>query len=282
MDKLTNHPWEISSKQFLFDLKLNDIWNYRDLLFLLVRRDFVTFYKQTVLGPVWFFLQPLFTTIVFNFVFSKLASISTDGLPGPLFYMAGITIWNYFSDCTIKTSSVFRDNTDLFGKVYFPRLIMPLSIVISNLMRFSMQFLMFITMILYYTFRYHQLQPNIYVLLAPLLIILMAALGLGLGMTISSLTTKYRDLAFLLSFGIQLFMYATPVIMPFSAIPSKYKWLVQLNPMTHIVEAFRYGFLGRGCFAWSSLGYATLLILVVLVIGVLVFNKVEKNFIDTV
>ena len=282
MPDYIHQRWEITSKRSLFDLKLKDVWEYRDLLILLVRRDFVSFYKQTILGPIWFFIQPFFTTIIFSFVFGRLAGISTDGLPGPLFYLAGITIWNYFSDCVIKTSTVFRDNADLFGKVYFPRLIMPLSIVISNLVRFAVQFLLFIIVLMYYVLKDKQVQPNICISLFPILLILMAALGLGIGMIISALTTKYRDLSFLLSFGVQLLMYATTVIMPLSAVPAKYQWLIKLNPMTPILETFRYGFLGRGDFSWGSLGYTTVFAVITLTAGVIIFSKIEKNFIDTV
>ena len=278
----TSHHWEIGSKRSLFDVKLKDIWEYRDLLGLLVRRDFVSFYKQTILGPLWFFIQPIFTTIIFTFTFSNLAGISTAGIPAPLFYLAGITVWNYFVDCLLKTSSVFRDNAGVFSKVYFPRLIVPLSIVVSSLIRFGIQLLLLILVMLYFNFKGSVFHPNSYILLFPVLVILMAGLGLGAGMVISALTTKYRDLTFLLSFGVQLLMYATTVILPLSATPDKYKWIIELNPMTHILETFRYGFLGKGSFAWSSLGYTAAFTLVVLVLGVLIFNKVEKNFLDTV
>lgn len=277
-----NHHWQISSKRSFVELKLKDVWEYRDLLVLLVRRDFVSFYKQTILGPLWFFLQPLFTTVIFTFVFGKLAGISTDGLPGPLFYMAGITAWTYFSDCFLKTSSVFRDNADIFSKVYFPRIVVPLSVVVSNLVRFTIQLLVFVAVLLYYLFNDNRVQPNGYILLFPLLVILMAAMGLGAGMTVSALTTKYRDLAFLLSFGLQLIMYATTVIVPFSAAPDKYKWIIRLNPMTPVLETFRYGFLGKGNFGWGYLAYTAAFALVILTTGVVIFTKAEKNFVDTV
>lgn len=282
MPDYTSHRWEISSKHSLFDVKLQDIWEYRDLLILLVRRDFVSFYKQTILGPLWFFIQPIFTTIIFTFTFNHLAGISTGGLPAPLFYMAGITVWNYFVDCLLKTSTVFRDNAAIFSKVYFPRLIVPLSIVVSNLVRFGIQLMLFLLVMLYFGINGSDFHPNSYMLLFPVLVILMAALGLGAGMIISAMTTKYRDLAFLLSFGVQLLMYATTVILPLSAAPEKYKWIIELNPMTYILETFRYGFLGKGTFAWSSLGYSATFAFVVLVAGILIFNKVEKNFLDTV
>ncbi len=282
MTDYRHYHWEITAKHSLLDLKLKDTWEYRDLLWLLVRRDFVSFYKQTILGPLWFFIQPLFITLIYTLVFGNIAGISTDGLPKPLFYMAGITAWNYFADCITKTSTVFRDNANIFGKVYFPRLIMPLSIVISNLVRFGVQILLFMAFTGYYALTGAAIEPNAYIMLFPLLVLLMAALGLGSGMIISSLTTKYRDLAFLVTFGIQLLMYATTVIYPLSSAPEKYKWLIIANPMTAIIETFRYGFLGTGSFSWSSLGYTTVFALTVLIAGTMVFTKVEKNFVDTV
>jgi len=277
--------WEISPQNNLLDLKLKEVWAYRDLLGLLVRRDFVSFYKQTILGPLWFFIQPLFTTIIFTFIFGNLAGISTDGLPKPLFYMAGITAWNYFADCLTKTSTVFKDNASIFGKVYFPRLIMPLSIVVSNLVRFGVQMLLFLAFICYYQFTGANFQISWAILLFPYIIVLMALLGLGTGMIISAMTTKYRDLAFLVGFGVQLLMYATTVIYPLSTAIEKYpkySWIIKYNPMTAIIETFRYGFLGEGSFSWISLGYATGVTTVLLIIGIVVFNKVEKTFIDTV
>ena len=275
----------IEPQNSLFDLNLKDVWRYRDLLWLLVKRDFVSFYKQTILGPLWFFIQPLFTTIIFTFIFGNLAGLSTDGLPQPLFYMAGITAWNYFADCLTKTSTVFRDNANIFGKVYFPRLIMPLSIVVSNLVRFGVQMLLFFVMIGYYLFQNEMgslFHPNIYFLLFPILVLLMAMLGLGLGLIITALTTKYRDLAFLITFGVQLMMYGTTVIYPLSAAPEKYKWLIELNPMTGIIEAFRYGFLGQGDFTIDTFGYSVAFTITSLVFGVIIFNKTEKTFVDTV
>jgi lipopolysaccharide transport system permease protein len=272
----------IEPQSSLLELNLKDVWRYRDLLWLLVKRDFVSFYKQTILGPLWFFIQPLFTTIIFTFIFGKLAGLSTDGLPQPLFYMAGITAWNYFADCLTKTSTVFRDNANIFGKVYFPRLIMPLSIVVSNLVRFAVQMLLFFMMIGYYAYTGANFHLNATVLLFPVLVLLMALLGLGLGLIITALTTKYRDLAFLITFGVQLMMYATTVIYPLSAAPSAYKWIIELNPMTGIIEAFRYGFLGEGSLTLQTLGYSVIFTLVSLFLGVIIFNKTEKTFVDTV
>ncbi|ARS38483.1 ABC transporter permease [Sphingobacteriaceae bacterium GW460-11-11-14-LB5] len=277
--------WTIEAKSSLFDLKLHEVWAYRDLLVLLVRRDFVSFYKQTILGPLWFFIQPLFTTIIFTFIFGNLAGISTDSLPKPLFYMAGITAWNYFADCLTKTSSVFRDNAGIFGKVYFPRLIMPLSIVVSNLVRFGVQMLLFLILMAYYYFSGANFNISWAICLFPVIVILMALLGLGAGMIISAMTTKYRDLAFLIGFGVQLLMYATTVIYPLSEAINKYPayaWIIEYNPMTPIIETFRYGFLGQGSFSWFSLGYATIVTIFLLLIGTVVFNKVERNFVDTV
>ena len=272
----------IEPQSSLFKLNLKDVWRYRDLLWLFVKRDFVSFYKQTILGPLWFFIQPLFTTLTFTFIFGNLAGISTDGLPQPLFYMAGITAWAYFADCLTKTSTVFKDNANIFGKVYFPRLILPLSIVASNLVRFVVQMLLFLIMIGYYALQGANFNITWAILLFPFLVLLMAFLGLGLGLIITALTTKYRDLAFLITFGVQLSMYATTVIYPLSAAPIKYKYLIQLNPMTGILEAFRFGFLGQGELTWNSLGYSILVTLVSLVLGVVIFNKTEKTFVDTI
>ena len=277
--------WTIEAKSSLLDLKLKDTWAYRDLLWLLVRRDFVSFYKQTILGPLWFFIQPLFTTIIFTFIFGNLAGISTEGLPKPLFYMAGITAWNYFADCLTKTSTVFKDNANIFGKVYFPRLIMPLSIVVSNLVRFGVQMLLFVLLMAYYYFTGAQFNITWAISLFPIVIALMALLGLGTGMIISAMTTKYRDLAFLVTFGVQLLMYATTVIYPLSTAIEKYpaySWIIEYNPMTPIIETFRYGFLGEGSFTWASFGYAIAVTLLLLTFGIVIFNKVEKTFVDTV
>lgn len=282
--KIQEKEWDIviEGSTSLFDLKFKDIWRYRDLLGLFVKRDFVSFYKQTILGPLWFFIQPLFTTIIYTFVFGNLASISTDGLPQPLFYLAGITAWNYFADCLTKTSTVFRDNANIFGKVYFPRLILPLSIVASNLVRFGVQMLLFIGMLVYYYWQGTAFTVTWALLMFPVLVLMMALLGLGLGLIITAMTTKYRDLAFLITFGVQLLMYTTTVIYPLSAAPEKYKRFIELNPMTGIIEGFRYSFLGKGEFSPWSLGYSAIITLVVLVLGVVIFNKTEKTFVDTV
>lgn len=272
----------IEPKTKLLDLRLNELWRYRDLVMMFVRRDFVANYKQTILGPIWFFIQPLLTTIMFVFIFGRVAGLSTDGLPMLAFYLAGITIWNYFSETLSKTASVFRDNAQMFGKVYFPRLTMPFSIVISNLVRFLIQFGLFLAVWGYYLVKEKNITPNIYLALTPLLVMMMGLLALGFGMIFSSLTTKYRDLVFLLTFGVQLLMYATPVIYPLSSISEKYKMIILANPMSAIVETFRYGFLGAGSFSWWQLGYSFSFAVFIMLLGTVVFNRVEKNFTDTV
>lgn len=273
---------EIKSQDSLFSINFKELWHYRDLLLMLLKRDFITFYKQTILGPIWFFVQPILTSLIYVVLFGQVAKLSTDGLPQLAFYLSGITIWNYFSDSLSKTSSVFQTNASIFGKVYFPRLIMPLSIVFSGLLKFAIQFGLFIAIVLYYTFVQESIQPNIWVLATPFLILLMAAFALGLGMIFSAMTTKYKDLTFLLTFGIQLYMYATPVVYPVSAMPEKYKWLVEINPLTGIFECFRYGYLGAGNFQPMSLVFSTVFIAILLIMGTVIFNKVEKSFMDTV
>ena len=273
---------EIQPQSSVFDLHLKDVWAYRDLLWLLVRRDFVSFYKQTIFGPLWFFIQPIFTTIIFTFIFSNLAKISTSGAPAPLFYMAGTVAWNYFADSLNKTSTVFKDNANIFGKVYFPRLIMPLSIVFSNLVKFGVQFLLFVILLAYYLAEGAGIHPNVFILLFPVVIILMAILGLGLGLIITALTTKYRDLTFIVTFGVQLLMYATPVIYPLAAAPAKYRSIIELNPMSGLIETFRYGFLGTGQFYFGAFMYSVAACVVVFLLGLIVFNKVEKSFVDTI
>jgi lipopolysaccharide transport system permease protein len=279
----SNFDWEIESKSKLIDFKISDVWEYRDLLFLLVRRDFVSFYKQTILGPIWFFLQPFITTVMFTFVFGKLGGFKTDGLPQPLFYMAGVTTWNYFADCLTKTSTVFKDNANLFGKVYFPRLIIPFSIVISNLVKFGVQMTLFILMIIYYiVFTDFNFQLNSFILLFPIIMLMMAFLGLGLGMIISAMTTKYRDLSYLITFGVQLLMYSTTVIYPLSTVNNDARKIIELNPMTSIIETFRFGFLGTATFQLSLFIYSIVFAIGVLFLGIIIFNKVERTFVDTV
>lgn len=272
----------IEPQDSLLALRLGDVWRYRDLVMLFVRRDFVSTYKQTVLGPIWFFIQPLLTTLTYVIIFGSVAKLPTDGLPALLFYLSGVTVWNYFAQTLTATATVFRDNASMFGKVYFPRLTMPLSIVISNLVRFGIQLGLFLAVWAYYLFTTNAVHPNGYILLTPVLVLLMGLLSLGLGMVFSALTTKYRDLAILLTFGVQLAMYATPIIYPASSLPEKYRWILQANPMTPIVEAFRYGFLGSGTVTWVNLGYSIVSTLVILLLGIIVFNRVQKSFTDTV
>lgn len=276
--------WDIiiNSNSSWFDLRLNELTNYRDLIFLFVKRDFISIYKQTILGPLWFFIQPILTTIIFTIVFGKIAKLPTDGLPPVMFYMAGVVGWNYFSDCITNTSSVFTINSHIFGKVYFPRIIVPLSIIISSLLKFGVQLLLFFFVLAYYFCYGVDIQPNLLILSLPLLIFLMAGIGLGLGLIISSLTAKYRDLKFLIGFGVQLLMYITPVVYPLSFLTEKYKWLILLNPMTGIIETFRFAFLGEGVFNIFYLAYSFVFMVFVLIIGFVVFQKVEKNFMDSV
>lgn len=273
---------EIKPKTKVLSLNFSELWHYRDLIRMFVKRDFSTVYKQTILGPIWFFIQPILTTIMFTVVFGNIANISTDGTPKILFYLAGITLWNYFSDCLVTTSDTFIKNAHIFGKVYFPRLAVPLSVVISNLMKFGVQLLLFIVVYVYYLSTNAAIAPNWTLLLLPLLILDMAILGLGAGMIISALTTKYRDLRFLVAFGIQLLMYATPVIYPLSSIGPKYKWIMELNPMTPIIETFKFGFIGAGIFSWVALLQSFIVSVVLFVIGTLIFNRVEKTFMDNV
>lgn len=273
---------EIKSQDSLFSINFKELWHYRDLLLMLVKKEYVTFYKQTILGPIWFFVQPILTTLMYVLLFGQIAKLSTDGVPQMAFYLAGITVWNYFSEVLTKTSTVFRDNAAVMGKVYFPRLIMPLSIVVSGLMKFAIQFTLFVVVVLYFTFIKGTVHPNVWILLTPFLLLLMAALSLGLGMIFSSLTTKYKDLVFLLTFGIQLFMYVTPVVYPVSSIPANYAWIVNMNPLTGIFECFRFSYLGSGDFQSMSLVFSTTITFFVLAIGTLIFNKVEKSFMDTV
>ena len=281
---ISEQEWdlEIKRQDHLLRLHLKDVWNYRDLLWLLVRRDFVSFYKQTIFGPLWFFIQPVFTTLLFTIVFNKMRGFSTDGIPAPLFYLCGTIAWNYFADCLTKTSTVFRDNVNIFGKVYFPRLIMPLSIVFSNLVRFGVQLVLFLSVWAFYVIKGTPIYMNAFILLFPLVVVLMAMLGLGLGLIVTAMTTKYRDLAFVVTFGVQLFMYATPVIYPLSAAPTKYQFVIALNPLSGLIETFRYGFTGQGHFYSGAFTYSIIATVLITIIGVMIFNKVEKNFVDTI
>ncbi len=284
MSKVTTKKWDliIEPQQGLLDVNFKEIWNYRDLLFLFVKRDVVTVYKQTVLGPIWFFVQPIMTMLVYIVVFGNIAGIPTDGIPKPLFYLSGIIIWNYFSECFLKTSDTFTVNQDMFGKVYFPRLIMPLSKVVSGLIKFFIQFFLFMVVYLYFLVDGVPVQLGVELLLVPYFIVLMALLGLGFGLIFTSMTTKYRDLKFLIQFGVQLLMYATPIIYPMSEIPEKIRYFIFFNPLSHIVEGFKLAFLGQGSLTTSGLLYSSVCTLIVLIVGILIFNKTEKTFVDTV
>jgi lipopolysaccharide transport system permease protein len=265
-----------------FDIHLSELWRYRDLIMLFVRRDFTAIYKQTVLGSVWFLLQPLFSTIVFTVIFGMVAKIPTDGVPHVLFYMSGIICWNYFSTCLTKTSETFIANAHIFGKVYFPRLAVPISVVITNLITFAIQFGLFLAILAYFFITGTKINPGFWLLVIPLLLLEMAALGLGIGIIISSLTTRYRDLNYLVSFGVQLWMYATPIVYPLSQIPVKWEWFFLINPMSSIVETFRHAFTGAGSVNMEHLCWGAGITLLLLVIGIVLFSRMEKTFMDTV
>lgn len=279
-----DEQWDlvIRPKRHLLDVNLKEIWDYRDLLYMFVKRDIVTVYKQTVLGPVWFFVQPILTTVVFTIVFGNIAQISTDGLPAILFYLSGIVLWNYFAESFNKTATTFTTNAHIFGKVYFPRLIVPLSVVTSNLIRFFIQFGLFLAIWAYFLVSSDAVRPNLWVIAIGYCLLLMAALGLGFGIIFSSLTTKYRDLTFLIQFGVQLAMYGTPIIYPMSTLSERYQAVLWWNPIAHIIETFKYGFLGAGSVSLSGLAYAGAFTLVTLVLGILIFNRTEQTFMDTV
>jgi len=285
MNQPTNtENWDliITPRKKWYDLQLPDVWRYRDLITLFVRRDFVSRYKQTILGPLWFIIQPLITSLVFTVIFGQIASLPTDGLPQFLFYLSGNVLWGYFSSCLTNTSETFIANAAIFGKVYFPRLVIPISIIISNLLSFAIQFVFFLGFYIYFYLQGAEIALTPWAFTLPLLILLLAGLGLGFGIIISSLTTKYRDLRYLVTFGVSLWMYATPVIIPVSSIPQGWRWVADVNPITPIIETFRAGFLGAGNATWPGLAYSAGFMLVVMFIGVVIFNRVEKTFIDTV
>lgn len=272
----------ITGKKSLFTLQLTDIWRYRDLLYMLVKRDFVVMYKQTILGPIWFFIQPILTAIVYIIVFTRIARISTDGIPPILFYLGGTIIWNYFQECFNNTSTTFIQNANLFGKVYFPRIVVPLSKVISGLLKFFIQFFLFIGIYIFFLAKGYPLSPNRVIFYLPIMILIMGLLGLGLGIIFTSFTTKYRDLVYLIQFGVQLLMYATPVIYPLSSVPEKYRALILANPMTCVIEGFRTGFLGKGDFEPYQLAIGLIVTTFIFIVGLAVFNYTEKDFMDTV
>jgi len=279
-----NSGWTlvIRPRKRLLDLDLKSLWRYRDLWYMYIRRDIVTFYKQTILGPLWFVIQPVLTTVMYMFVFGGLAGISTDGAPQPLFYLSGIMLWNYFSDSFNSSSNVFTNNASVFGKVYFPRLVVPLAGLTSNLIKMGIQLGLFILVYIGYLIAGTPLQVNAALLLFPFCLLLLAGHALSWGLIVSSVTSKYRDLKFLVSFGIQLFMYATPIIYPMSAATGRIGKILWLNPLSPIFEAFKYGCLGCGSLSWGGLLYSTLFMLVTLFLAVIVFNRVERNFMDTV
>lgn len=283
----TKDEWlfEITPKNNLLSLNLKEVWQYRDLLFLFVKRDIVTVYKQTILGPLWYLIQPLFTSVIFTLIFNNVANISTGTVPPFLFNLAGITIWNYFKECLNSTSNTFTSNAGIFGKVYFPRMIMPLSVVISNLLKFSIQLFIFAIFYVYYYINGAPISINGYVVLFPLMVLIMGLLGLGMGMIISSMVTKYRDLKILIGFGLQLLMYVSAVMYPVSFFVEKlpeYAWIVKYNPLAFVIEAVRYMLLNTGAFNTSMFIYTLVITVVILFLGIIIFNKAEKNFIDTV
>lgn len=273
----------IEPKRHLFSLKLMDVWRSRDLLLLFVKRDFIAVYKQTILGPLWFLIEPALTTVIFTIIFGIIAGIQTEGVPQPLYYMAGLVFWNYFAECLKKTSDTFIENQHIFGKVYFPRLVTPLSIVISSLLKFGIQFILFLGLYVYYSVTAGStFSPTIAILLLPVLILITGVLSLSIGMLISSMTTKYRDLRFLIQFGIQLWMYTSPIIYPLSSVEGNLKTVLMFNPMTGILETFKFAFFGTGVFSWPLLMYSVLTAVVLFFVSALVFNKTEQNFMDTV
>lgn len=273
----------IKPKARLLDINIREIYRYRDLMWLFVRRDFIAQYKQTILGPIWHVIQPLLTTLMFLLVFGRIARIPTDGVHPIVFYMSGITLWNYFSACLTSTSNTFVMNASIFGKVYFPRLIMPLSVIVSNLIRFGIQFLLLTLAITWYHFQGYPFVFRQEILMIPLMLLLMAGIALGLGIIVSSLTTKYRDFTVLLAFAVQLGMYATPIAYPMSFLSGTgYAWIIELNPLAPVVEGFRYALFGKGMFTTMDMVYSIMFMLVVLTVGVVLFNKVEKSFMDTV
>jgi lipopolysaccharide transport system permease protein len=280
----SKNEWDliIRPQRSWWDLRLGELWRYRDLVWLLVWRDFVSQYKQTILGPLWYVIQPVLTTVVFTVIFGNIAHLSTDGLPPFLFYLAGNTVWSYFSGCIMSTSNTFAGNAAIFGKVYFPRLSIPVSTIFSNLISMGIRFGVFVVFLIYFILTGSAIRPNLWILILPVLLVIMAGQGLGLGIIVSALTTKYRDLQQLVSFGVQLMMYATPVIYPLSTVTGKWQWIILANPMTAVVESFRLGFLGTSTLSPLALLYSAAFMVVVLMIGVLIFNRVEATFMDTV
>lgn len=285
MSKSNKQNWDLVIKPVSgFSLSsLRQLVRYKDLLFLFVKRDIVAVYKQTILGPLWFFLQPFLSALMFTFIFSYIARITTNNIPPILFYLGGLTLWNYFADCVIKTSETFIQNQHIFGKVYFPRLVLPVSFILSSLLKLSIQLVVFLAFWAYYYLNgSYSIDPNEYIILSPLLVFLLAGLSLGLGLMFSSLTTRYRDIRFVLQFGIQLMMYGSSVVIPLSQVPDRYQWLMQINPVVPIIEAFKFGFFGQGVFHPIWLLYSFIVVILMCLIGVFMFSKAEKTFIDTI
>jgi lipopolysaccharide transport system permease protein len=280
----TPETWDliVRPKRHLLDINLKEIWQYRDLIMLFVRRDFVSRYKQTILGPFWFILNPLISTLMYTLVFAGIAKISTEGIPPQLFYLSGIVGWSYFAACLNGTSSTFISNAGIFGKVYFPRLAAPVSVIISSIVQLGIQLLLLAAVMIWYTISGYEIHFNWYILYIPLLVVNLALLGLGIGIIFSALTTKYRDLSNLMGFGVQLWMYITPVIYPSSAVPDKYRVFVFINPVAPLVEAFKYSLIGAGEFNPARLLYSVIVTIILLFIGVVLFNRTEQNFMDTV
>ena len=281
MNKTDEWTEIIQAKRKLLYVNIKELWRYRDLIAVFVKRDITVQYKQTVLGPLWLFIAPLFTIALFTFVFNRVAGLPTDEIPPPLFYLSGTLIWGYFQNCFNGAASSLNANAHLFGKVYFPRLSVPISIICSSLLKLAIQSLLFMVLILYYSIQTNW-TPNYYILLIPVIILLLATLGLGGGLIIASITTRYRDFAYMLSFGMSLLMYATPVIYPLSAVPASYQFWIRLNPLSSLIENFRYGVLGSGVFSWQGLLYSTGISMLLLFIGLQLFQRVEKDFIDRV
>jgi lipopolysaccharide transport system permease protein len=283
---MADNNWSliIRPKNNIFNFGFKEIWRYRDLLLLFVKRDFVALYKQTILGPVWFFIQPVISAIVYTIIFSYFARINTEAVPPLLFYLGGLTLWNYFAECLTKTSDTFIQNQSIFGKVYFPRIIVPLSVTLSGMFKLLIQFIVFIACwIYYYYFKNNvSIHPQWTIVLVPFLILIISGLSLGFGIVFSSLTTKYRDIRFLLQFGVQLLMYVSSVIIPLSQIGEKHRWIIQLNPVVSIIETFKHAFFGTGIFDWGNLLYSFGFMLVVIFLGLILFNSIEKKFMDTV
>ncbi len=283
--QLKDETWDliIQPRNRFFNLGLKDLIRYKDLLFLFVKRDIVSVYKQTILGPIWFFLQPVISALIYTFIFGFVAKMNTDDVPPILFYLGGLTLWNYFAECLVKTSETFIQNQNIFGKVYFPRLIVPLSFILSAMLKLLIQFAVFMVFWMYYYFgKPETIHPHTTILLLPVLILIIAGLSLGFGIIFSSLTTKYRDIRFLLQFGVQLLMYASSVIIPLSQVPENYKWIMKLNPVVSVIETFKHGFLGTGIFDWTNLAYSFIFMIILILVGLVMFNRVEKTFMDTV